>query len=67
MKVFAIVVAAVFVAGCSGMQPSSSSGSSGTSGASGTGSNSSEYHYWQFNGTSGVNRHDNERDLYFGG
>jgi hypothetical protein len=64
MKAFAIIVAVAFVAGCSGMQ---SSGSSGSGGSSGTNGNSSDYRYWQFNGTSGVNRHDNERDLYFGG
>jgi hypothetical protein len=40
------------------------SGSSGTSGPSG---NSSDYLNWQHGGSSGMNRHDDPRDLYFGG
>lgn len=65
MKALAVILAVAFVAGCSGMQTSGSSGASG-SGASSSGGNSSDYRYWQYNG-SGVNRHDDPRDLYFGG
>lgn len=61
MKVLAVILAVAFVAGCSGMQ---TSGNSGTSSPSG---NSSDYLNWQHDGSSGPNRHDDPRDLYFGG
>ena len=64
MKALAVILAVVLVTACSGMR---SSGSSGGSGASGT--SDSDYRYGRFNdsGASLINRHDDPRDLYFGG
>lgn len=61
MKALAAILAVALVAGCSGMRPSSSSGTS-----SNPSGNSSDYLNWQNNNSSGGNRHDDPRDLYFG-
>jgi uncharacterized protein YceK len=64
MRALAVIIAVALVAGCSGMQTGGSSGTSGNSG------NSSDYRYWQHNDTSSwpsMQRHDDPRDLYFGG
>jgi hypothetical protein len=65
MRTLVVILAVILVTACSGMRTSgSSSGNSGTSGTS-----DSDYRYGRFtnSGSSMINRHDDPRDLYFGG